>query len=437
MAFFDDINLSNLQNNPLMQLSLGLLRSSGPQPTPHSFGQDLASSYDYMTNAQGKNFQNQYLKAHGAALQAETDRQKNYQNMFQPPQGDAGSSGGVLAPPAPMAGILSDPRIAPLSPLLQGMTPDKGMELMAKQLLPKDSGGATGELVDRYMKATGLPFDQALYAVQTGMRQGLAMQNGVLSPMSNAPEAKGALSYGEAAGKEKATLDFARPIAQQKKLGENQADNQQVAMNSQDIVGLYTKLLRDATTAPSGALESGIASASNLMNMPTEGAKAKGTFDADVNNLFLATIRSLKGTGRVMEQELNQIKESTPKSTDSMAVKITKTEAHLAYYQNRMKELGFDPNSGQPALNNSPDMQGQATPLPAPISGNAQIPNMQVPASILGGVQSTPAGSGLLSGQQPQGQAQQSQMPPGAKMGGDGKFYVPDPNRPGKYLMVQ
>jgi hypothetical protein len=27
------------------------------------------------------------------------------------------------------------------------------------------------------------------------------------------------------------------------------------------------------------------------------------------------------------------------------------------------------------------------------------------------------------------------QPPPGAKQGPDGKFYVPDPNRPGKYLM--
>jgi hypothetical protein len=34
---------------------------------------------------------------------------------------------------------------------------------------------------------------------------------------------------------------------------------------------------------------------------------------------------------------------------------------------------------------------------------------------------------------------QQSSAPPveGARQASDGKFYVPDPNRPGKYLQVQ
>ena len=41
-------------------------------------------------------------------------------------------------------------------------------------------------------------------------------------------------------------------------------------------------------------------------------------------------------------------------------------------------------------------------------------------------------------GVQPQGQ-QQGAAPPvqGAKQAPDGNWYVPDPNRPGKYLMVR
>ncbi len=98
------------------------------------------------------------------------------------------------------------------------------------------------------------------------------------------------------------------------------------------------------------------------MDMPTSGSIAQGQFDADLNNLYLATIRSLKGTGRVMEQELNKIAESAPKATDSMEVKIAKAKAHMAYYSDRMKSLGYDPSQGlgggQPA-----QPQGQLDPL--------------------------------------------------------------------------
>lgn len=116
-------------------------------------------------------------------------------------------------------------------------------------------------------------------------------------------------------------------------------DNQQAAKTNQDIVGMYNKLLEDATSAPSGVLESGWARAMNAANMPTKGSIAQGTFDADLNNLYLATIRSLKGTGRVMEQELVKIAEAAPKSTDSMEVKIAKAKAHMAYYTQRMQGL--------------------------------------------------------------------------------------------------
>lgn len=144
------------------------------------------------------------------------------------------------------------------------------------------------------------------------------------------------------------------------KTGENTADNKNQIAATGDIVGLYNKLQQDAQTAPSGALESGKASVANLLNKPTEGSKAQGTFDADLNNLYLATIRSLKGTGRVMEQELNKIADAAPKPTDSKEVKIAKAQAHMQYYQNRMKELGFDPNTGQ---------AGGQPPTPATQSG--------------------------------------------------------------------
>jgi hypothetical protein len=121
-----------------------------------------------------------------------------------------------------------------------------------------------------------------------------------------------------------------------------------ISLGAKDVLNTYSKLKKDSSNAPSGALESGIASAANYLNIPTEGSIAQGTFDADVNNLFLATIRTLKGTGRVMLAEINAIKEAAPLRTDSNAVKQSKIEAHMEYYRGRMKDLGFDPDTGKP-----------------------------------------------------------------------------------------
>ena len=105
-------------------------------------------------------------------------------------------------------------------------------------------------------------------------------------------------------------------------------------------------------------------------SIPTKASLAQATFDADVNNLFLATIRSLKGTGRVMEQELNQIAQSAPNNSDSNEVKMAKAQAHMQYYTQRMRSLGYDPSTGQPAGVQPVD----ASQLNAPVGGGNPLP---------------------------------------------------------------
>lgn len=140
-------------------------------------------------------------------------------------------------------------------------------------------------------------------------------------------------------------FDSIRKTKATEKKGENDAANEQVAKSSEDIVGLYNKIKDDSEATPSGFIPNAIADASNLAGVPTKGAIARGTFDADLNNLYLATIRSLKGTGRIMQAELDKIAESAPKATDSTQVKMAKAEAHMQYYRDRMKELGLDPDA--------------------------------------------------------------------------------------------
>lgn len=152
----------------------------------------------------------------------------------------------------------------------------------------------------------------------------------------------------EAAKYKRAGATEAYDVAKAKQAGKSSSDLGAVALGAKDVLNNYSKLKTDAENAPSGALESGVATISNLANMPTKGAIAQGTFDADVNNLFLATIRTLKGTGRVMQTEIENIQNAAPKNSDSKEVKQAKIDSHMMYYKKRMEDLGFDPDTGKP-----------------------------------------------------------------------------------------
>lgn len=228
------------------------------------------------------------------------------------------------------------------------------------------SGGGTGVLINRLMSENpGMSFQDALFRVQSGFKQGMQLDaNGNVIAMPGITGVKTDLAHADTLGKQNAIAETSKTIEQQKKTGENIAENQQNAVSTGDITGLYGKLIQDAKTAPSGVVQNTIARAANAANIPTQGSVAQATFDADLNNLYLATIRSLKGTGRVMEQELNKIAEAAPKATDSEQVKIAKAQAHMAYYNQRMQELGFDPSTGQPASTSPANVTGVAT-MPA------------------------------------------------------------------------
>lgn len=136
------------------------------------------------------------------------------------------------------------------------------------------------------------------------------------------------------------------------KTGAQNVEDTVQARGTQDVIGLYNKLKMDATKAPSGIAENLWASATNAAGMPNEAAIAKGGYEADLNNLYLGMIRSLKGTGRVMQSELDELKNAQPKPADSTAVKQAKIDAHMRYYTNKMTQLGYDPATGKPLGNN-------------------------------------------------------------------------------------
>jgi hypothetical protein len=138
-----------------------------------------------------------------------------------------------------------------------------------------------------------------------------------------------------------------KAIAAAKEAGKNAGDAKQIATGAKDVLNSYNMLKEYAKKAPSGALESGMARGANFLNVPTEGSVNQAKYDATLNNLFLGTVRTLKGTGRIMQAEIQNIQGAAPKPEDSLAVKQAKTEAHMAYYRKRMEDLGYDPDTGE------------------------------------------------------------------------------------------
>ena len=62
------------------------------------------------------------------------------------------------------------------------------------------NGGATGYLINQYMESTGADFPTALYAVQTGLRQGLQMNDGQISPIQGVANSRGLIKKNEKIG---------------------------------------------------------------------------------------------------------------------------------------------------------------------------------------------------------------------------------------------
>ena len=93
-----------------------------------------------------------------------------------------------------------------------------------QKLSATGQGGATGALVQQYMDSTGSDFPTALYAVQTGMRQGLGYDNGIISPLPGVPQAKGDIAYGEQMGTNRADVQTAAQESLESGRGKNAAE---------------------------------------------------------------------------------------------------------------------------------------------------------------------------------------------------------------------
>lgn len=140
-------------------------------------------------------------------------------------------------------------------------------------------GGATGALVSRLMaEDPSLSFEQALYAVQTGFRQGTAIQsNGQLGVMQGAPEARGAIKQGEQTGTEQARLNFTAPIAAAHQEGEATGKAQGAidtrAIKAPQIEMLLQQAERMLPQATSGGIQTARRDAMGYFGSATAGSE--------------------------------------------------------------------------------------------------------------------------------------------------------------------
>lgn len=380
MAWYDNLDFSSLQNNPMLQLGLGMLKASGPSTDPHNLGQDLASSYDYMTDAQGKNLKNKYLQSEMAKTQSEADRLKAWAAMF----GNGALSGQQQGNAGPLPGLMANPQVKAIAPMIGMMGPDAGLKLLAEYGLEKPKDPPAG-----YRSVSG----------------------GNLEAIPGGPA-----DVKVQAAKDKDTGALSSSIA----------DMDRLASQANDIL-----------SAP--GLDKNYGMMGMIPNRPGgDAANAQALFDTLKSQTAFNVLQNMKNNsktggaiGPVSNYEEKMLQDNLAalgksQSSDQVREQLKKIIDYTEGAKGRAN-AAFNTKYGNPSSSQIPDM--------------GQVPASQfAPDSILRGVQTTPAGQGLLSGQQPSGipmNGANPNMPQGAKMGGDGKFYVPDPNRPGKYLMVQ
>ena len=163
-------------------------------------------------------------------------------------------------------------------------------------------GGSTGQLISKYMTATGATFPEALQAVQTGMRQNMLYQDGRLAPIPGAPESKGDIKFGETLGGKKADLlmnskitgaetdarnlsdlkykpDINEATKKAEKRGEAEGDIEKRIVQATAIDGLVTEGEALLPKATSGGANTLARNTGAFFNHATEGS----TYDSQLN----------------------------------------------------------------------------------------------------------------------------------------------------------
>jgi hypothetical protein len=331
-----EFDFSALMNNPMLQYGMGLLKASGPSTQPHSFGQDLASAYDYMGNHQ--------------LLNAKIKQQ------------------GILGG--------GDPSSVREFQFFNSLDPEAQKKFLSVKRQPQHFNLGDRVYVpgsdSTYMKA---PPPQDMPAFKGAQKAATLQSEITTNAQANLP--------GAVANAEVAISNIDRMI------GNPDVKNLDYPTGIPEHPGLVKAV---------GPLSS------KLPTIGDDAADFESRLEQAAGGAFLEAFESLKGGGAITEVEgakataaKTRMRLATSERGFREAAKEYRDIIAKGVERAKAKAAGV-PFSGMP------DMGGV-------LSGGGQLPQIPgVPPGIMSGIANSPAGQGILSGQQGQGM----QMPPRA-----------------------
>lgn len=235
---------------------------------------------------------------------------------------------------------------------------------ISKSIRPRDAGGATGILVDRLMAENpSLSFADALATVQSGVRRGYTMQNGMAVPIEGLPSALGQLAQGETLGELQAQLQLKPKIAQEvaqaemegagkiserEKLAREMATAKRVGKfslksafdKSENINNQIDKAVKQVTTSATGLTGQAF---QNVWGSDSANLKATlNTIGADSAFTSLQEMRDNSPTGgalgQVTERELDLLRDALVAISQSQSPEMLKENLET-YKQLRQQSL--------------------------------------------------------------------------------------------------
>lgn len=173
------------------------------------------------------------------------------------------------------------------------------------QYAKPESGGSTGFLVNKVMADNpGMSFTDALYMVQTGMRQGLGMSNGNIAPLAGVTDALTGIEQAKQSGSNISDLQYKPQIRQAeaasaevgKRLGEAQGTLTFLEANMPKLESVTNKLSELGKTATYTKAGQALDSTQRQLGMEVRPeAVARAEYQAVVDNEILPLLRDTFG----------------------------------------------------------------------------------------------------------------------------------------------
>lgn len=255
--------------------------------------------------------------------------------------------------------------------------------------------GATGALVQQYMAATGADFPTALAMVKgAGGLAGRGMMPGAdgVTPMQGYQNIIQQNAYSQSTGSNQAELEYAGPIAAEKDKGTFIGQAQTKLPVIEQNTAYAQNLLKQLVAHPGLSSDTGAMSYLPVMR-GTDRANFRSIRNQINGTAFLQAFQTLKGGGQISNAEGDKattaITRMNDPNIDSQSFKSAANELF------NILQVGLERARGE--------AQGNFNQNFTPEQFNKQ-------------------NFGPMEG---------------AQQASDGNYYIPDPERPGKYLMVQ